>query len=246
MDRWIDGYHALYTARTLHTVSRCWVRYPYLSVYIYIYLSIYLYLYLYLTRMMAAASMVICIAVGRLLSVESNQGYSWHRHWPTPPEAPDQASALGLCPVNHLLVSRSARPASAGFGRGWAGLSGPDFDAGLLLMLLAMTKLTSGSYHVLLTATSYLLLRPAADPHGDDACAAGGGWVRRLARRDVLSRRTVGGGSMLRTDAVRVLLWLYSATQLATLAYSVLVYCAGLVVAFYTGGGLWPLSSVVW
>ena len=72
MDRWIDGYHALYTARTLHTVSRCWVRYPYLSVYIYIYLSIYLYLYLYLTRMMAAASMVICIAVGRLLSVESN------------------------------------------------------------------------------------------------------------------------------------------------------------------------------
>ena len=40
MDRWIDGYHALYTARTLHTVSRCWVRYPYLSVYIYIYLSL--------------------------------------------------------------------------------------------------------------------------------------------------------------------------------------------------------------
>ena len=39
---------------------------------LYLYLSIYLYLYLYLARMMAAASMVICIAVGRLLSVESN------------------------------------------------------------------------------------------------------------------------------------------------------------------------------
>ena len=109
-------------------------------IYLSISISIYLYLYLYLTRMMAAASMVICIAVGRLLSVESNQGYSWHRHWSTPPEAPDQASALGLCPVNDLLVSRSARPASAGFGRGWAGLSGPDFDAALLLMLLAMTN----------------------------------------------------------------------------------------------------------
>ena len=54
---------------------------------IYLYLSIYLYLYLYLTRMMAAASMVLCIAVGRLPSVESNQGFGWHRHWPTPPEA---------------------------------------------------------------------------------------------------------------------------------------------------------------
>ena len=243
MDRWIDGYHALYTARTLHTVSRCWVRYPYLSVYIYIYLS----LSLSISDQDDGRGEHGHLHRGRSATVcrEQPQGYSWwHRHWPTPPEAPDQASALGLCPVNYLLVSRSARPASAGFGRGWAGLSGHDFDAGLLLMLLAMTKLTSGSYHVLLTATSYLLLRPAADPHGDDACAAGGGWVRHLARRDVLSRRTVGGGSMLRTDAVRVLLRLYNATQLATLAYSVLVYCAGLVVAFYTGGGLWPLSSV--
>ena len=68
MDRWVS--RALHGSHATHGFAMLGSE-P-LSICLYLYLSIYLYLYLYLTRMMAAASMVICIAVGRLLPVESN------------------------------------------------------------------------------------------------------------------------------------------------------------------------------